>query len=150
VRFIYPREDIEVTAEVVHFAEAAGDLADRLPASEQRPAAFYHDPCHLGRRLGVYDAPRRALGRVTEVREFSRNRADAECSGGGGLLPLTMRSAASAIARRRLLEAREAGSTQVVTACATCKRSFARVADGLRVADLAEVLAPPPEGSIRQ
>ena len=79
----------------------------RSPSSAR--AAFYQDPCYLGRWLGVYDAPRRLAGKaVDELREFSRARNESECSGGGGLLPATMPATARAIAEHRLAEVREA------------------------------------------
>jgi heterodisulfide reductase subunit D len=138
-RAIYPMEGLELPP-VVHFAEWIGDFAERLPQPKARPKAFYHDPCYLGRQLGVFEPPRRALARRAEVVEFSRNRESSECSGGGGLVPITMPDTALAAARRRLVEPREAGATRVVTACATCKRSLEKAGGGLEVLDLAEAL----------
>jgi Fe-S oxidoreductase len=81
----------------------------------------YHDPCQLGRGLGVYDAPRAVLahllGRAPD--EFVHARERAACSGAGGLLPLTHADAAEEIARERLREHAAGGGGTVVTACAS-------------------------------
>ena len=85
-------------------------FAERLPMQDARQSAFYHDPCYLGRHLGLYDPPRRLAGKAVEdLREFSRSRNESECSGGGGLLPVTMPDTADAIADHRLEEVHEAG-----------------------------------------
>ena len=125
---------------VEHTSEFLEGYIERLPIANKRGVAFYHDPCYLGRWLGVYDAPRRLAARaVEEVREFSRARNEAECSGGGGLLPTTMPATARAIAEHRLEEVREAKVSTVVTACPTCKRQLER--DDVQAIDLIELLA---------
>ena len=112
---------------VEHTVEFLEGFAERLPVKSKRASAFYHDPCYLGRHLGLYDPPRRLAGKVVdELREFSRSRHESECSGGGGLLPITMPETAEAIAEHRLSEVREAEVREVVTACATCKRRLSR------------------------
>ena len=125
---------------IEHTSEFLEGYVERLPVAKKRAAAFYQDPCYLGRRLGVYDAPRRLAAKaVDELREFSRTRNEAECSGGGGLLPATMPATARAIADHRLEEVRQAKVTTVVTACPTCKRQLAR--DDVQAIDLVELLA---------
>jgi Fe-S oxidoreductase len=143
LREVYPREGVEIRAEALHVVEFLESCASELPeaAAEARAPALYHDPCHLGRLRGVYEGPRRLLARVAEVREFSRAREEAECSGGGGLLPKTMPAVALDMARRRLREARETQTMRVVTACPTCKRQLLRAADGIEIMDLATLLA---------
>jgi Fe-S oxidoreductase len=140
MRTEYPARGIALRPEVLHLAEFLASFADKLPVARRLPAARYHDPCYLGRRGGgVYEAPRKLLARaLVEVREFSRRRGEAECSGGGGALPLTMPEAADAIAEARLVEVREAGESTVVTACPTCKRRLSR--DGVQARDLLDVL----------
>jgi Fe-S oxidoreductase len=122
-----------------HTVELLEGFAERLPIRQRQGAAFYHDPCYLGRHQQLYDPPRRLLAKAfDELREFSRARDQSECSGGGGLLPVTMPGAAHAIAEQRLVEPKEAGLERIVTSCATCKKQLGR--DGVTVVDLIEAL----------
>jgi Fe-S oxidoreductase len=128
---------------VEHFAELAGRELGRIGrvAALDGGAVRYHDPCQLGRGLGVYDQPRsiltRALGRAPD--EFERSREDARCSGAGGLLPLTMPDVASGMAEQRLDDHARSGGGTVVTACASSARSFRK--QGANVVDLVSVVA---------
>lgn len=101
----------------------------------------YHDPCQLGRGLGVYEAPRavltRALGRAPD--EFFRKRDDARCSGAGGLLPVTMPGTSREITNERLRDHDARGGGTIVTACASSLSRFRE--EGRDVVDLSTVLA---------
>jgi Fe-S oxidoreductase len=148
VQVIYPRMGIELRPEVAHiteFLEASGPALPQAPAGgAARVPTLYHDPCFLGRQLGVYDPPRRLLARVAEVREFSRAREESECSGGGGLVPQTMPEVARGMAVRRLRETHEPGMaavTRVATACPTCKQQLAAAPGGIEVRDVVTLLA---------
>ncbi len=101
----------------------------------------WHDPCQLGRGLGCYDEPRALLTRVLgrAPAEFARTRQDARCSGGGGLLPVSMPTAARSIAERRVEEHRELGGGVIVTGCASSVRQFRKA--GADVLDLVTLLA---------
>jgi Fe-S oxidoreductase len=124
---------------VEHTVEFLEGFTERLPVKKKRERAFYHDPCYLGRHLGLYDPPRRLAGTaVGELKEFSRARNQAERSGGGGLLPITMPNTADAIAEHRLREVRETDTREVVTACATCKRRLSR--GDVKAVDLIDLL----------
>lgn len=135
----YPAHGVSLRPEVLHLAEFLGSHIDQLTVAAPQEPAYYHDPCFLGRRDGIYEAPRRLLGRaLTQVHEFSRARAESECCGGGGLLPLTFPEAAEGAAELRLAEVRESPVRRVVTACPTCKSQLSR--DGVTALDLVEVL----------
>ena len=56
------------------------------PSKEVKVKAVYHDPCRLGRRLGVFDEPREVLASIPglELLEFERSRKNSLCCGGGG------------------------------------------------------------------
>jgi Fe-S oxidoreductase len=86
----------------------------------------WHDPCRLGRGLGVYEAPRQVLARIfgRSPDEFAERREQSACSGAGGLVPLTYPEAASGAARRRVAEHEELGGGRMVTACASSLQSF--------------------------
>ncbi len=101
----------------------------------------WHDPCQLGRGLGVYEPPRlvltAALGQAPL--EFDRRRDRAACSGAGGLLPASMPEHSRTIADDRLAEHRRLGGGTLITACASSLRRFR--SRGGPVLDLATVIA---------
>lgn len=127
---------------VLHFSELAAREVTRLARVDLgRGPVRWHDPCQLGRGLGVYDAPRNVLARVLgrAPDEFARTREDARCSGAGGLLPVTMPGVARGIAEQRLSDHDRSGGGTIVTACASSARAFAR-AGASEVLDLATVV----------
>jgi Fe-S oxidoreductase len=119
----FPESGVEVPVQVELLVEvAARRLSDLSPVPrESSEPVRWHDPCQLGRGLGIYDAPRavlgRALGRPPD--ELDDRRQHAVCSGAGGLLPSTMPEAARAIADARLQAHALAGGGRIVTACAS-------------------------------
>lgn len=132
----------EAVRSVVEVVAGALDRVQPIPA---RLAALgplrYHDPCQLGRGLGVYDAPRRVLERLAgqPVAEFRHRRQDARCSGGGGLLPHSFETAARGIARQRVGEHQTLGGGTIVTACSSSLRQFKRA--GAEVVDFAALVS---------
>lgn len=141
MRNLYPQMGITLTAEVLHITEFLDTIAHRIPVRKTFPSAFYHDPCYLGRYLGVFDPPRRLMGlAVRQVLEFSQNRSNSYCCGAGGLLPETVSDAAQAIAVKRLEEVYESETSMVVTACATCVNNLRRNASSLEVMDIISLL----------
>lgn len=132
----YPAAGVKLDARVELLVERA---ARALPWLSRVDAASgpvrWHDPCQLGRGLGVYEAPRlvlgRALGRAPD--EFDDRRQEAACSGGGGLLPVTMPEIAGDIAKARLDVHRRAGGGRLVTGCVSSLRSLRKQARGTGV-----------------
>lgn len=125
--------------------EVVADSPEGLSPIPARIAALgplrYHDPCQLGRGLGVYDAPRRVLERLAghPVAEFRRHRRDARCSGAGALLPQSFPTAALDIARERVAEHEALGGGTIVTACSSSLRQLRRA--GADAIDLAALVA---------
>lgn len=119
----YAEVGVELSPTVELLVERAAKSLHELSPVDAPPSApvRYHDPCQLGRGLGVYEAPRavltRALGRAPD--EFEGNRDRAWCSGAGGLLPATMPDVSRTIADARLDDHERSGGGRVVTACAS-------------------------------
>jgi Fe-S oxidoreductase len=85
---------------------------------------MYHDPCELGRELGIYEEPRKLLSLVPGIRLFEQRftREASACCGGGGLLPAFSPSLATMAAARKLTqEDKVPGDLDaVVTTCPQC------------------------------
>ncbi len=121
-------------------------LAALAPA-ESAAGVFYHDACTLGRRLGVYEAPRKLLGAALGAppAELIRNRDAGGCAGGGSGYEAVSPDGAARIAAQRIDEARTQGAGAIVTGCPTARRLLADAAatggPPLPVGDLIAVAA---------
>lgn len=127
-------------ARVTLLVEHAAERVSELREGDGARALRWHDPCKLGRGLGIYDAPRTVLTRVLgrAPLEFPMHRERAECSGGGGLVPLTMPETSRAIAKHRIAENEAAGGGEIVTACASSVLRFRSA--GASVTDLVTLI----------
>jgi heterodisulfide reductase subunit D len=108
----------------------------------------YHDPCQLGRALGVYEPPINILKAIpgVELVEMPRNRRLSFCCGAGGGVIYAYPELAVKTARRRLEEATDsvygAAVKTIVTNCPLCKHNLQSVAPefGAQVKDLTEIV----------
>jgi Fe-S oxidoreductase len=107
----------------------------------------YHDPCQLGRKLGVFDSPRKLIAAATGSLplEIFHSREKAECCGAGSSMFMTDPALTQRIARVRIARMREIESRTIVTACQNCKLAFQTAASDeeseLQVLDIAELMA---------
>lgn len=115
---------------VTSVVQLVADHLDRLAPLATPPEGRlrFHDPCKLGRGLGIYDEPRRVLERLCGAppEEFRHRRSDALCSGAGGLLPQSFPQAARLSAETRVEEHSELGGGTIVTACSSSLRHLRR------------------------
>ncbi len=140
----------ELGFEVRHATEFLADLLEsgKVPLRDDLPpqTVTYHDPCDLGRKGGVFDAPRRILRAIPGVTlvEMAENQGGSHCCGGGGNLESFDPELSRAIAARRILQAAETGAQAVVSACQQCERTLFNAARAerlrLRVKDVAEIV----------
>jgi glycolate oxidase len=127
-------------------------VAERLSDLDLEPLerkVTYHDPCHLGRMLGVVDEPRQIMSALgLELVEMQHHGTFSTCCGGGGGVLDVDRNLAIEISKNRVRDAAQAGVDTIVTACPTCQptllRGAGRVANELDlfvdVLDLWELL----------
>ena len=121
--------DVDIDFDIIHTTELLADLMkkDELrPTKEFRKIVTYHDPCHLGRHAGVYEAPREVLRRIPglELIEMPANRIEAWCCSAGGGFKSGFRKEAIEIAWMRVQEAIETGAEALVSACPFCWGNF--------------------------
>ena len=114
--------------------------------SQSHKKIAYHDPCHLGRHAGVYEAPR-ALLRLIENSTFielDALRNYSHCCGAGGGVKSSNPDLAEKMAERRNKEALDKDIDLLVTACPFCERNLndgiPELANGFAVIDIAEIL----------
>ena len=158
-RLDYPGVTNGYRPRVLHLAEF---LAGRLEAEEAEPrpavdgTVTFHDPCRLGRHLGVFEEPRRLLRAAgTRFVEMEHHGEDGVCCGSPGFIRCD--AASRALQTERLEGAVATGADRMLTACPKCLIHFtcAQREDRLRRRDrrpieiedltvfVADRLAPP-------
>lgn len=134
--------------EVLHAAEYLAHLIaeGRVQMAPLPWVVTYHDPCDLGRKNAVYDAPRAIIDSIRgmTLREMPNNRENALCCGGGGDVPVTGDGVSDQIAERRLAQAVGTGATAIVSSCQQCKHTLLQAArrtgTRIRVLDVTELV----------
>jgi Fe-S oxidoreductase len=146
LKVIYPQElGVELGAKVMHAHEFfASVLPDKLATLSR--TVTYHDPCILGRQMGIFEEPRDLIKAIPgiELVEMYSNRKNALCCGGGGGVLSAFTDIAGQVAVERIQQAAAAGVTQLVTSCPTCvvnlKRSVSKAGLEIQVSDIVELL----------
>lgn len=119
--------DTKLNPAVYHFVEFLEKLIRQQKLSFCRGKLLtvaYHDPCHLGRHMGVYDPPREILRNLPGVKlvERAANRESTLCCGaGGGMRIFADGACAVDIGLRAVEAARLAGAEALATACPFCE-----------------------------
>jgi len=111
-------KDYDLGVKVVHISELLDKLGLNINAE-----VTYHDPCRLGRHMGVYDAPRKALtanGATLKEMEHSKDRA--LCCGVSSFMNCNEQTKALRIAR--MDEASATGVKTLITTCPKCLAHF--------------------------
>jgi Fe-S oxidoreductase len=143
----YPAMGIKLRPEVLHGTQylvreyEEGRL--KLAPVGTGTKVTYHDPCHLGRGAGEYDAPRKLLEAMGyELVEMEHVREMALCCGAGGGVKSLHDDVATRIGGMRMNEASQTGASLVVTACPFCVRNLRDAAGGdIDVVDVTELVA---------
>ena len=88
----------------------------------------YHDPCYLGRGLGIYDPPRQVLSLLNgvELTEMQRNRRNSFCCGARAR-DYYFPHFSKKTTLERVTEFEKTGADLMITACQYCKDAFQKV-----------------------
>ena len=139
----YPVEGIRLA----HAAEVIRDLVEegRLVFETASLPVTYHDPCDLGRGLGVFDAPRKVLRRFASEGyvELTPSRSAALCCGGGGDVEMWDPDLVAGVNSLLTDAVVKTGAGMLVQGCPQCKRVTQRGLEsrgaGIRTLDIAEL-----------
>lgn len=145
---LYPEIVDVADIELQHASEFLAELPidEKLTLGPVEEVVTYHDPCDLGRKSGVYDAPREVMARIPglELREMVANRENAVCCGGGGDVEISDPTVSRGVAGRRMAQVKATGARYVASACQQCKRTLQEGARRhkirVRAVDIAELL----------
>jgi Fe-S oxidoreductase len=122
----YPDHGFDVGCELQHISEFLADRIqkDGLKFSKLKKKVTYHDPCRLGRHMGIYDAPRKVLGAIPgiELVEMRHSGWESICCGTSAWTNCD--SYSNMLRAERLSEAAETGAEMLITACPKCQTHF--------------------------
>ena len=126
--------------DVIHISQLLDELIKdgKLNFNKRDLDVTYHDSCHLGRQLEVFDEPRNVIKSVANLVEMENSREDSLCCGAGGGVKSAYPEIAGEMAKSRISQAKETGCEILVTPCPFCKLNLKN--DDLEVLDLTEFL----------
>lgn len=126
--------------DVIHISQLINDLIEdgKIEIEREDLKVTYHDPCHMGRQLGVYEAPRNVILKKAELVEMDKNREKTQCCGAGGGVKSAYPDLSSDIAERRVNHAVKTGADILITCCPFCVMNLE--SEKLKVMDLTEFI----------
>jgi len=134
----------DVNFEVKHINEELAESGIKFKSLDKR--ITYHDPCHIGRHMGIYDAPRKIIESIpdSEFVEMELNKNTAQCCGGGGGLRSAFPEYAKEIAARRIDQATDVKAEIISTSCPFCVTNLTdgrdRRKSNIQIMDLIELI----------
>jgi Fe-S oxidoreductase len=136
------KEEYALNIEIIHHSQYLLKLVEegKIILSQSEIKAVFHDPCELGRGSGVYDEPRKLLGKTVQLQEIKNSKEASLCCGGslGNTQMISFkRDMISADACKKLLKD---DPELLVTACPLCKKSLGKFST-VEIKDIAEIVA---------
>jgi Fe-S oxidoreductase len=128
----YPKLfNINLNLEILHSSQLLERLMNAKKLLKLNLKVAYHDPCYLGRHLGIYDAPRKVIKKVADLKEPSKSRWLSFCcgAGGAGSFKYIHKGLAIEQAVKRIKQLKEAEA--IVTACPFCVTNLREGAEKL-------------------
>jgi len=109
----------------IHALEIVAEKIDDVELSKSETKVTYHDPCDLGRHLGIFEPPRKVLKALgVDLVEMVKNRQFSSCCGGGGGLLASNPDLSEKISVGRISQAVAVGAETLVTSCPNCEKTL--------------------------
>ncbi len=150
LKTLYSRSGVEHDIEVLHFTEVAADKVKSLKLKyPDRVKVAYHDPCQLGRYMGLIEQPRTILKSIENIELVETAWTSGEwatCCGGGGGFEVVFPDISRKLAAGRVAELAETGANIIATQCPGCLMQLKSGLkdlknDKIEVIDLATLMA---------
>jgi len=136
----------ELGIEILHSIELIKNVIEEKNI-ELKDLGFkttYHDPCHTGRHIGLYEEPREILNNITKLIEMKNIKNNAKCCGAGGGVKKEFPELSMEIAKSRIREAEATGADYLVSICPFCFRNLSDAIkdlnSDLKMIDLLELI----------
>jgi len=136
------QEEYELDIKILHHTQYLLELIKKgkIPLQTFFKRVAYHDPCDLGRGLGIIDEPRELLKKISDPVIVEQERTESLCCGGSlGIFTITpaQRDAITKATVQILLKDKP---DLLVTSCPLCKKTLAKYSI-TEVVDIAELVS---------
>jgi Fe-S oxidoreductase len=135
------KELLDVEIDVIHSSKLFNQLIndEKIDLKYMDKKVTYHDPCHLGRQMEEYDAPRMVISKASNLVEMKRSREKSRCCGAGAGVRSAYPRITEEIAKSRLGDAEDVNVEVIITSCPFCILNLNSACLGSKsVFDLAE------------
>ena len=134
-------EDYDLDMKVMHHTQYINELIEqkRINPAKRELKVVYHDPCELGRGMGIYDEPRTLLSSVASLQTSKFEKQDALCCGGCIGNSQIQYERRELITRDVIRKMSVDSPDQIVTSCPLCKKTLNRYAE--HAVDISQVVA---------
>jgi Fe-S oxidoreductase len=141
----YPKLVEKWNIKVEHVTQTLAKAIEggKLKIKGKNVKVTFHDPCHLGRYSGVYEEPRKIIGKSgAEIVEMEMSREQALCCGGGGGVRANYPELAKEMAKERIKQAEKTKAEILVTSCPLCFVQLKEAAENskIKVMELSEFI----------
>jgi len=114
---------VNVDCETQHISEFIADKIKegKVSLGETQKKVTYHDPCRLGRHLGIFEPPREVIEAIPGITlgELKHSKEESPCCGTSAFTNCDAYS--KQIRIERLLEVKSTGADILVTSCPKCQ-----------------------------
>ncbi|MFA0823358.1 MAG: (Fe-S)-binding protein [Methanomethylovorans sp.] len=133
------KNDYPGDLKVIHVSEFLAEHLSEMDLKHLDLKVTYHDPCHLGRCNGVFDAPRKIITSICELKEMKSHHEQSRCCGAGGGVMKGYPDLSLALSKKRLEEIPE-GMDYLVTSCPLCRTNLQRGGPKVEVIDILDLM----------
>jgi len=126
--------------EVEHISKTINSKVKSQNSKLKNEKVAFHDPCHLGRGLGIYKEPREIIKKLGyEISEMELSKNESFCCGAGGGVKSNEPELANKIGKDRIEQAKKTEAKILCTNCPLCYLHLKENTNEIEVKELIEL-----------